>query len=67
MIILYNRSDIDAAASARKGAVRRHIVLAAGGLFAMLAVLSIIYIGLRADLALNEIPDEVNTMLFPPR
>jgi hypothetical protein len=67
MITLYNRSDIDAAVSAREGAVRRRLVLAAGGLFAILAVLSIIYVGLRADFALNEIPNEVNTMLFPPR
>jgi len=67
MIILYNRTGIDAAAPPREGAVRRRVALVAGGLLAVLAALAIVHVALRADVALNEIPDEVSTMLLPPR
>jgi hypothetical protein len=67
MIILYNRTDIDAAAPTCVGAARRRVALGAGAVLAMLAVLAIFYVAVRADLALDEIPDEVSTMLLPPR
>jgi cytochrome c-type biogenesis protein CcmE len=67
VIILYNRTEIDAAAPTREGAVRRRVTLIFAGLLAVLAALAIILFAIRADLALNVIPDEVSTMLLPPR